>query len=86
MPRDWNLDTPEAQQLLQELTRNLQVEDEADNPNPEWQLTALDRTGTALYSASPSLSRDDSQAAPPSEEPKLQVEQILLPVCRIAHL
>ena len=79
MPRTWNLDTPEAQHLLQELTREFQLEDQAAQSDLGWQLSGLDRSGTALYNASPSVSRDDSQAAPSAETPELRVHQVLYP-------
>ena len=78
MPRSWNLDTPEAQHLLQELTRELQEEDEAAGSKLTWHLSDLDRTDNALYSASPSQSRDAPDEA---IDPSIDAGQV--PPCNI---
>lgn len=60
MPRTWDLSTPEAQQLLGELMRDIDMEHEAREDSGSPFLSEFDRTQTVLCSLSTEISQQDA--------------------------
>lgn len=79
LPRTWDLDSPDAQLLLQELTRELHDEDEALESDPSAYLVTLDRTANELCSASPSSMHELAQTDQESHGPGIAPEEVCCP-------